>query len=284
MIPLTPLEILVDHDCGVDLPLPDDLKTLYGRLQFPPPGAHPHVIGNFVTTLDGVVSLGVAGKANGDEISGSNLHDSMVMALLRADADAVIVGAGTLKQSPQHVWTPEFVFPPLDGSYRMLRARMGRQKPPLCVVVSAGGTLDLDLPVFTAGKAPVAIITTAGGERVIRKRNVPSGVQVIPAGDRETLTIREMLDALVRLLPGGNIFLVEGGPHLIGEFFDRGELDELFLTLSPRLAGRDSLSERLGLIAGRVFLPERVVTGTLNGLRKSGSHLFLRYAFQPQEG
>lgn len=284
MIPLAPLEILVDHDSGVDLPLPDDLKALYGRLQFPPPGARPHVIGNFVTTLDGVVSLGVAGKTNGDEISGSNRHDSMVMALLRAAADAVIIGAGTLHQSPQHVWTPDFVFPPLDGSYRMLRARMGRQQPPLCVVVSAAGAFDLDLPVFTGGKAPVAIITTARGEKEISKKSVSPGVQVIPAGVRDTLTIREILGALVRLLPGGNIFLVEGGPHLIGQFFEQGELDELFLTLSPRLAGRDSHSERLGLIAGRVFLPDRVVTGRLNGLRKSGSHLFLRYAFERQEG
>jgi riboflavin biosynthesis pyrimidine reductase len=284
MTPLTPLEILVDHDCGVDLPLTDDLKALYGRLQFPLPGAHPHVIGNFVTTLDGVVSLGLAGKTNGDEISGSNPHDSMVMALLRAAADAVIVGAGTLSQSPQHVWTPEFVFPSLDGSYRMLRARMGRQTPPLCVVVSAGGTLDLELPVFTGGKAPVAIITTTRGEKAIRKKGAPPGVQVVPAGDGTTLPIREILDAVLRLLPGGNIFLVEGGPHLIGQFVDQGELNELFLTLSPRLAGRDSHSERLGLIAGRAFLPERVVTGSLIGLRKSGSHLFLRYAFQPQLG
>jgi riboflavin biosynthesis pyrimidine reductase len=281
MIPLTPLEILVDHDCGVDLPLPDDLRALYGRLQFPPRGTDPHVIGNFVTTLDGVVSLGVAGKTNGDEISGSNRHDSMVMALLRAAADAVIVGAGTLHQSPQHVWTPEFVFPPLDGSYRMLRDRMGRRQPPLCAVVSAAGVLDLDLPVFTGGEAPVAIITTAGGGKEISRKGVPPGVQVIPAGVRETLTIREILDALLRLLPGGNIFLVEGGPHLIGQFFEDGELDELFLTLSPRLAGRDSHSERLGLIAGRAFLPERLVTGALNGVRKSDSHLFLRYAFKP---
>jgi riboflavin biosynthesis pyrimidine reductase len=73
---------------------------------------------------------------------------------------------------------------------------------------------------------------------------------------------------------------VEGGPHLIGQFFDQGELDELFLTLSPRIAGRDSHSQRLGLVAGRVFLPERLLTGRLNGLRKSESHLFLRYAFK----
>jgi riboflavin biosynthesis pyrimidine reductase len=281
MIPLTPLEILVDHDCGIDLPLPDDLKTLYGRLQFPTFGGRPHVIGNFVMTLDGVVSLGVAGKTNGDEISGSDRHDSMVMALLRAAADAVIVGAGTLHQSPQHVWTPEFVFPPLEGSYRTLRARMGKQKPPMCVVVSGGGTIDLGLPIFTGGKAPVAIITTARGEKEIRKKSVPPGVHVVPADDRETLTIREILDALLRLVPGGDIFLVEGGPHLVGQFFDQGELDELFLTLSPRIAGRDTQSERLGLIAGRVFLPERLVTGRLNGVRKSESHLFLRYAFKP---
>jgi riboflavin biosynthesis pyrimidine reductase len=150
--------------------------------------------------------------------------------------------------------------------------------------VSAGGTLDLDLPVFTGGKAPAAIITTAGGEKAIRERSHPPGVRVIPAGDLPTLTIREILDALARLIPGGNIFLVEGGPHLIGQFFDQGELDELFLTLSPRLAGRDSRSDRLGLVAGQAFLPERVITGELNGVRKSGSHLFLRYAFQPHPG
>ena len=279
MIPLTPLEILVDHDCGVDLPIPDDLKALYGRLQFPHRGAGAHVIGNFVTTLDGVVSLGVAGKTNGDAISGSNRHDSMIMALLRAAADAVIVGSGTLHQSPQHVWTPDFVFPALADSYRMFRDRMGMQRQPLCVIVSGSGVLDLDLPVFIRGEAPAAIITTVRGEKEIRKKGVPPGVTLIPAGVLDTLTIREILDALSGLLPGGNIFLVEGGPHLIGQFIEQGELDELFLTLSPRLAGRDGQSDRLGLIAGQAFLPDRVITGRLNGLRKSGSHLFLRYGF-----
>jgi riboflavin biosynthesis pyrimidine reductase len=282
MAQILPLEVLFEADCGSDLPLPDDLKVLYGRLQFPPSGTQPHVIGNFVATLDGVVSLGIAGKTDGDEISGSNLHDSFVMGLLRAASDAVIVGAGTLHQSPQHVWTPEFVFPSLDASYRMLRARLGRENPPVCAVVSARGALDLDLPVFTGEKAPVAIITTARGEEEIRKKAVPPGVRVIPAGERESLSIREILDALLRFVPGGDIFLVEGGPRLIGQFFDQGELDELFLTLSPLLAGRDSHAERPGLISGTVFLPGRLVAGRLNGLRKGGNHLFLRYAFKPQ--
>jgi len=72
---------------------------------------------------------------------------------------------------------------------------------------------------------------------------------------------------------------VEGGPHLIGEFFDRGKLDELFLTLSPRLAGRDGKSRREGLVSGKAFLPDRLIAGTLTGVRRGGSHLFLRYAF-----
>jgi len=283
-IPLSPLEILFDPDCGVDLPLPDDLRELYGRLQFPPPGANPYVIGNFVATLDGVVSLGVAGTSDGDEISGSSLHDSMVMGLLRASSDAVVIGAGTLRQSPRHIWTPQFVFPPLEASYSLLRARLGKQKQPLSVVVSASGTLDLDLPVFRGGMSPAAIITSARGEEMIRKKGVPPGVDVAVAGDRGELTIREIVDTLLRFIPGGKIVLVEGGPNLIGQFFDRGEIDELFLTLSPRLAGRDSHSVRNGLVAGRVFLPERAITGRLNGLRKSGSHLFLRYAFTPRSG
>ena len=92
---LTPLESLFDVERAQDLPLPPELATLFGRLQFPPHLHRPYIIGNFVTTLDGVVSLGEPGYSGGGEISGSNQHDRMVMGLLRAIADAVIVGAST---------------------------------------------------------------------------------------------------------------------------------------------------------------------------------------------
>ena len=71
----------------------------------------PHVVSNFVTSLDGVVSLGVAGQAGGGPISGFNAHDRMVMGLLRALADAVVVGAGTLRSVPEHLWTADFACP-----------------------------------------------------------------------------------------------------------------------------------------------------------------------------
>ena len=96
MTHLAPLELCCDSAGGEDLPLPPDLQTLYGRIGFPLHSGRPYVISNFVSTIDGVVSLDAPGKAIGDVISGSNEHDNAVMGLLRSIAEVVIVGAGTL--------------------------------------------------------------------------------------------------------------------------------------------------------------------------------------------
>ena len=93
---LAPLKTLFETKRGRALPLPPKLARLYGSLRMPQPRTHPHVLSNFVTTLDGVVSLNVKGHASGGDISGFSAQDRMVMGLLRAIADVVIIGAGTL--------------------------------------------------------------------------------------------------------------------------------------------------------------------------------------------
>jgi riboflavin biosynthesis pyrimidine reductase len=65
----------------------------------------------------------------------------------------------------------------------------------------------------------------------------------------------------------------------MGDFFAEQCLDELFLTLAPQVAGRDAARDRPGLVAGHSFAPERPLWGTLVGVKRAGSHLFLRYAF-----
>lgn len=100
-----PLESLFDQAQGQALPLPADLLTLYGPLRFPLHPGKPYLVGNFVSTLDGVVSLNIPGQSGGGPISGFNPHDHLVMGLLRAVADAVVVGAGTLRAVPDHRWT-----------------------------------------------------------------------------------------------------------------------------------------------------------------------------------
>ena len=77
---LEPLESLFDiEQRGSDLPLPSALSTLYGRLSFLSHPGRPHVISNFVTTLDGVVALNESGKAGGGDISGFNHHDRLAV-------------------------------------------------------------------------------------------------------------------------------------------------------------------------------------------------------------
>ena len=80
---LAPLKTLVQTRRGKLLPLPPTLARLYGCFRIPLPRARPYVFSNFVTTLDGVVSLNTKGHASGGDISGFSVQDRMVMGLLR---------------------------------------------------------------------------------------------------------------------------------------------------------------------------------------------------------
>ncbi|HLG61196.1 MAG TPA: dihydrofolate reductase family protein [Ktedonosporobacter sp.] len=278
---LTPLETLYDRQYEQQLlPLPAELANLYGSLGFPAHPDRPYIIGNFVTTLDGVVELDVPGHKGGGDISGFNQHDRMVMGLLRATADAVIVGAGTLNASPGHRWTAEHVYRPLAHAYRELRAALGKTRPPLNVIVSAQGKIHLNHVLFRSPEVPVLIVTTRQGAQQIEAQQPLSAntqMEVVPATGR--LTVQDVVQTICRIR-SCDVILVEGGPHLIGDFFAERYLDELFLTLAPQLAGRESSSDRPGLIAGKLFAPEHPLWGTLVGIKRAESHLFLRYGFE----
>jgi len=277
---LSPLHDLFDATTGDDLPLPHALESLYGRLRLPRQTARPHVIGNFVASLDGVVSLGIPGKGGG-EISGFNPHDRMVMGLLRAAADAVVIGAGTLRaSSPNHVWTAGYIYPPLADAYRELRAALGKTEPPLNVVVTGSGDIDLDRSLFRSGAVPSLIVTTAAGaERLdVRDGDLPPSTRVEVAAGAAPICAGAVLNAVGRFRKS-ELVLVEAGPRLMSDFFAEHLLDELFLTLAPQVAGRDGGVERPGLVSGKLFAPDYPVWGTLVGLKRGGDHLLLRYAF-----
>ena len=278
---LTPLESLWEatRDQGIDLPLPTELLRLYGPLRFPQRQNRSYVIGNFVSTLDGVVSLSVPGQSGGGPISGEFQQDRMVMGLLRAIADAVVVGAGTVRAVRNHVWTPEYVFPKLAQVYAALRGEMGKDGPPLNVIVTSSGRLDFDRRVFQSGEVPVLIVTTSEGRDQIYRRQPPQSVQVAAIDGASSLTTQMILDA-VREAGRDDVILVEGGPQLMGDFFAEQGLDELFITLAPQIAGRDDSVERPGLVSGKIFAPEDPLWGRLVGIKRGGSHIFLRYAFE----
>jgi riboflavin biosynthesis pyrimidine reductase len=245
----------------------------------PLPRSRPHVYSNFVTTLDGVVSLNAKGHASGADISGFSAQDRMVMGLLRAIADVVIIGSGTLSADRKHVWTAGAIFPELATEYLRLRNALGKRGAPLNVIVSGSGRIDLRLPVFASGKVAALIVTTTAGARSLRKQTVPDSVsiQAIHRG-ASAIPASAVLDEVCRVT-GGKLILVEGGPRLLGDFYAERLVDEQFLTLAPQIAGRDTGDRRLSLVMGKTFAPRDPLWGTLIDARRGSRHLFLRYSF-----
>jgi riboflavin biosynthesis pyrimidine reductase len=276
---LRPLQPLLTARRGQDIPLPRRLARLYGSLRLPAARSGCYVFSNFVTTLDGVVSLHARGHAAGADISGFSAQDRMVMGLLRALADAVIVGSGTLAADPHTLWTPQAICPELARDYARLRAALGKPDPPLNVIVSGSGALDLRLPVFAAGQVQTLILTTAAGARRLARQSLPAAVRIRAmhrgAGAIEA---RAILGAVGEGRAGQRI-LVEGGPRLLGHFYHRRLIDEQFLTLSAQLAGRRNGDGRPSLVMGAHFAPSDPLWGNLRDARRGGSEVFLRYAF-----
>ncbi len=279
---LTPLEQLSTEEDGNSLPLPAALATLYGSFSLPAYSARPYIISNFVTTLDGVVALNDPAHPSGGDISGANTHDRMVMGLLRAVADAIIVGAGTLRAVPQHRWTAEYIYPPLSSAYQQLRTRMGKAAVPLNVIVTASGAIDLSQPLFQSNEVPVLIVTTQHGAQRIAQQHPPRLTRVSAVEQKDSVTAKEIVQAVQSVLPA-QIMLVEGGPQLMGDFLAEQCLDELFLTLAPQIAGRTAATERPSFVSGKLFAPDHPLWSKLISIRRAENHLFLRYRFASSE-
>ncbi|MGH2379661.1 MAG: dihydrofolate reductase family protein, partial [Candidatus Limnocylindria bacterium] len=117
--------------------LPHALREAYGGdLSVQLRRSRPTLITNFVTTLDGVISYNTPEAAGGGEISGYSEPDRFVMGLLRALADVVLVGAGTLRAAPGEAWTPRFVHPDGESAFAALRLQLGLRPEPITAVVT----------------------------------------------------------------------------------------------------------------------------------------------------
>ncbi len=227
------------------------------------------VYANFVSSIDGVVALERGTAPSGGIISGRNEADRFVMGLLRAFADAVLVGAGTIRaEGGRALWTPDYIFPAATEAFAALRQSLKRQKAPRLVIVTARGELD---PSERALQVGALVLTTAAAAPRLRKA-LPKASEVRAVSERENIAVDEIFATLKA--EGYRTVLTEGGPHLFGQLVARNRVDELFLTLSPRLAGHQDRS--FGLIRG-VDFGRTFKGGRLLSARRADSYLFLRY-------
>lgn len=264
--------------------LPAVLRERYGAdLRVPLVSGRPTVIGNFVSTLDGVIAFDVNGLTGGGEVSGFFEPDRFVMALLRSLADAVVIGAGTFRADPRGRWVAESVHRESAALTSDWRASMHLARHPTTVIVTASGNIDLSQPGVSNPDVPVLLVTTSGGRhQLARHGSLPANVEVLEATSRaDGVDARWLIDELGRR--GWELILSEGGPHVMSDLVAAGLLDELFLTVAPQLAGRTSGNPRLALIEGHEFSVADAPWAQLIDVRSADDHLFTRYRFTGRE-
>jgi riboflavin biosynthesis pyrimidine reductase len=214
-----------------------ELARLYGGdLGF----AERGVYANFVASVDGVVALPVQ-EESGAIISKSNDADHFVMGLLRACAGTVLIGAGTFRKGEGQIWDAESIYPGQAAAFAGLRKQLGLAPRPRFAVLSASGNVDRSQPAMRGD----AVVLSSKGTT---------------------------LAALLETLP--QPVLCEGGPTLIGQLIAANLLNELFLTRSPNLFGRQRGDDRKALVEGELL---SAIPLQLLSLRQSDSYLFLRY-------
>lgn len=282
-------EILFDH--GERSELLDPVYSPYGRLGFPTPQAErPWIFANFVQSLDGIVSL-LGRHASGGDISQLE-EDRWLMDLLRAHADAVMMGVRTLmletvlgRPRPRGP-----VFRIVEPTLQQLRSKLHRG-PERNIFVSGSGALNLgDYAAFDGDKVEAIVLTTnSGAERLDRQRGSHPHVRVIACGERDV-----ELSAAVRVLReelGIRYLLCEGGPNLYANMLREGLIDEKFLTVSPVEVGQEvppeqerldhellvNLEMRPTIFSGAGFLKEDAPWWNWVSCRKVGDHQFNRY-------
>ncbi len=274
---LWPVDLL--WQSGIDLSdgearggvLPAALAARYAApLSIPLRTDRPTIVANFVSTLDGVVALDRIGASGGREISGRFEPDRFLMGLLRATGDAVLVGAGTVRASRTHGWTPAHAHAASVPGFAAWRRELGLTASPATVIVTASGSLQPGYLPEDPG-APVIVVTTESGAR---RLGSPPRAEIVSVSDGDSIP----MDTLLTFLDARGFRLVvsEGGPTVFGELLASSVIDEVFLTLAPQLAGRSAASARLSLVEGVALAPE-ARWGRLRSVMRSNDHLFLRY-------
>jgi riboflavin biosynthesis pyrimidine reductase len=264
---IDPFTVLAEDESLPRWDVPGALEALYGgRIGL----EEPCVVANFVESLDGVVAVPSLPRSHaliGDESEA----DRFVLALVRACADAILVGSGTLLSSPKGTWRIDRAYPPAAEALAEMRSRRGRPTQPLLAILTAGGSFDPTHPVLE--RDGVLVLTTTEAAPRLRA-TVPAATEVVAVNDGDSVDPAVALRVLRDR--GCSVILSEAGPSLFGSLLASRLVDELFLTVSPLLAGR-AASVRLGLVEGVELLPQTRVAGRLRSVRTHGSHLFLRY-------
>jgi riboflavin-specific deaminase-like protein len=190
------------------------------------PAERPFLALNMVSALDGKAAIQWRTKGLSTALDRRLFHN------LRAQADAVMAGAGTVRTERYGRMTK-------TDELRAKRVEEGLRPDPIAVIVSASLNLPADLPVLQEPDEHVVVVT--GSEATLE--GTRARIDYLRAGDDLGLAF-----ARLREEHGVRSIMCEGGPTLNSFLFAAGLVDELFLSLNPKVVGG---AAALTIVAGR---------------------------------
>jgi 5-amino-6-(5-phosphoribosylamino)uracil reductase len=227
----------------------------------------PRVLINFAVSLDGKINPAPGHRA-GPFVMSRGKEDFQRMRLLRAQGDAILIGAANLRMDD-----PGLTLAPDE---RERRRAAGRPLPARIVVTRRGDGIRTDAKIFDR--------SIGGPAYVVHPSIMPSGARAALSAVAELVEIgtdvvpMDALLAWMRDSLGAATVVCEGGGILVADLFAARAVDELYLTVVPRILGGAAAPT---LVAGAGFDPDQIADAKLASLERIGDEIYLRYEFPP---
>lgn len=219
----------------------------------------PFLFLNMAMTIDGKVSTYARTPT-----TFPSKADKRLLLELRAQADAIMVGANTARTDHMSMGIP-------DALLRRQRVRRGMAEYPLRVIISGRLSVQQSWEVFQHGFSPILIFTSEIAPKT-KRRKFERLARIYSCG-RFSVDMNRVMQILRRDWKVERL-LCEGGPTLNWELFRCGLVDEINLTLCPKIFGGRTAPT---LVDGAGFLPDQAGNARLLKIRRKGDEIFLVY-------
>lgn len=188
----------------------------------------PYVLLSVATSIDGYID-----DTSPDRLVLSNADDLDRVDQVRAESDAILIGAGTMRADNPRLLVN-------SAERRAQRRERGLPEYPLKVTVTASGNLDPELKFWHHGGDKLVYTTNAGAAKA--REQLGDLADVVGLGD--TIDFGALLDDLGTR--GVRQLMVEGGTHIHTEFLSNGLADEIHLAIAPIVVGAADAPRFLG--------------------------------------
>jgi riboflavin-specific deaminase-like protein len=226
----------------------------------------PFVLVNMAMTADGKIAT-----ANRAVSSFGSTHDHKHLLELRATADAVLAGARTVDSAAINLG-------PGPARFRRLRLNNGLKEHNLRVVVSGNGSLNPAAEIFQHRFSPILVLTTGRASKA-RLRQLRALADEVKVCGRQEINFREAF-CWLRGKWGVKRLLCEGGGGLNDALFRAGLVDELHLTICPKIFGgrnAPAIADGRGFRRLAETLPLQI-----KSFKRIGNEVFAVFRREPQ--